>query len=78
MLPDRNDQELAATRRLLTDKDFHVFMGWLQRALGDTKQDLVTCEAEPTLRQWQGQAQALHRICDAVEKTRVVMERKGC
>lgn len=77
MLLDRNDQELSATRRLLMDKDFSVFLGWLQRSLEATLQDLATCESETTLRQWQGQAQALHRICDAVDSTPVVLERRG-
>lgn len=77
MLPDRNDQELAAMRRLSANGDFSVFVGWVRRCLDAKRDELVNCEGDVPLRWRQGQAQALQDVVSAVESTRTVSDRRG-
>ena len=77
MFPDRNNQELAAMRRLSANVDFGVFMSWVKRSLDAKRDELVGAAGEENTRWKQGQAQALQAVILAVESTRAVSDRRG-
>ena len=77
MLLDRNDQELAAMRRLSASTDFSIFVGWMRRCLDAKRDELVICGGDENTRWLQGQAQALNATILAIESTRTVSDRRG-
>ena len=50
MLLDRNDQELAAMRRLSASTDFSIFVGWMRRCLDAKRDELVICGGDENTR----------------------------
>lgn len=71
---NRTDPELAACRRLMANKDFKVFMGWLGRELASTQSAVLRCDQPVALHVLQGRGQILQEALSATEQPPMVMD----
>lgn len=67
MLIRMSDNEVLASARLVRQDDGAVFLGYLKRALDEGKDRLVTADAETIIRRFQGRADALRDLIEALE-----------
>jgi hypothetical protein len=68
MLTKPTDKEVLALARLARSDDGKVFMEYAARALMDVKDRLVSADAESTIRRFQGRADALQNLIEALEE----------
>lgn len=61
------DKEILAMARLSRLDDGKILMEYLTRAYSDIKDRLVLADAESTIRRFQGRAEALQELVEAME-----------
>lgn len=67
MLTKLIDKEILALARLVRSDDGKVLVGYINRALQDVKDRVITLEPESMIRRFQGRADALQYIVEALE-----------
>jgi hypothetical protein len=67
MLTKPTDKETLAFARLVRSDDGKVFVEYAARAVADIKDRLVSADSDATIRRFQGRAEALRDLVEALE-----------
>lgn len=67
MLIRPSDNEYLALARLVRTDDGKIYLGYLKRVLEDVKDRLLSADAETIIRRFQGRADALKDLVEALE-----------
>lgn len=67
MLTKPTDKEILAMARVVRTDDGKILAEYLARAATDIKDRLVSADAESTIRRFQGRAEALQELVEALE-----------